>query len=96
MPYARKVVLHCPKGYKAELDDLVERFVADGVVVVAVVGEDCSRVEGIIDEIVVGDGSDPDRFILTSAHPGDTVQEALEFARSLSGEYSGEVQLVEL
>jgi hypothetical protein len=96
MPYARKVVLHCPSGYRTELDDLVERFVADGVAFVAVVGEDCSRVEDIIDELVVGDGSDERRSILTSAHPGASVQDALEFARSLSDEYAGEVQLVEL
>lgn len=92
----RKVVLHCPKGYRMELDALVEQFIADGVAYVGVVGEDCSRVEDIIDELVVGDGSDQSRFILTSAHPGESVEEALEYARSLYAEYSGEVQLVEL
>ena len=79
-----------------ELDALVEQFIADGVAYVGVVGEDCSRVEDIIDELVVGDGSDQSRFILTSAHPGESVEEALEYARSLYAEYSGEVQLVEL
>jgi hypothetical protein len=69
MPYLRKVVLHCPKGYRMELDALVEQFIVDGVAFVGVVGEDCSRVEDIIDELVVGDGSDQSRFILTSAHP---------------------------
>jgi hypothetical protein len=96
MAYLQKVVLHCPAGYKRELDDLLERFIADGVKFVGVVGEDCSRVEDIIDELVVGDGSDQQRFILTSFHDGETVAEALEFARSLTGEYAGEVQLVEL
>lgn len=92
----RKVVLHCPKGYRMELDALVDQFIADGVAHVGVVGEDCSRVEGIIDELVVGDGSDQSRFILPSAHPGESVEEALEFARSLYAELSGEVQLFEL
>ena len=96
MPYLRKVVLHCPKGYRMELDALVEQFIADGVAFVGVVGEDCSRVEDIIDELVVGDASDESRFILTSAHPGESVEDALKFARSLYAEYSGEVQLVEL
>jgi hypothetical protein len=96
MPYARKVVLHCPRGYRMELDALVEQFLAQGVAFVGVVGEDCSRVEDIVDELVVGDGSNEGRFILTSSHPGESVDEALEFARSLTGEYSGEVQLVEL
>ena len=75
---------------------MVEQFLADGVVFVGVVGEDCSRVEDIIDECVVGDGTDEGRYILTSSHPGETIDDALEFARSLSGEYAGEVQLVEL
>jgi hypothetical protein len=95
MAYARKIVLHCPRGYRTELDGLVEKFLADGVAFVGVVGEDCSRVEDVIDELVVGDGS-KERFLLTSSHPDESVEEALEFARMLSDEYSGEVQLVEL
>jgi hypothetical protein len=96
MPYLRKIVLHCPTGYRVELERMVAQFLADGVVFVGVVGEDCSRVEDIIDEWVVGDGTDDGRYILTSSHPGETIDDALEFARSLSGEYAGEVQLVEL
>jgi hypothetical protein len=95
--YARKVVLHCPRGYRIELNALVEDFLANGVAFVAVVGEDCSRVEDIVDELVVGDGTDEKRFILTSSHPGETVAQAVEFAKSLSNEYAGqEVQVVEL
>ena len=96
MQYARKIVLHCPRGYRMELDALVERFLADGVAFIGVVGEDCSRVEDIIDELVVGNGSDDGRYILTSAHPEESIEQALEFARSLSGDYAGDVQLVEL
>ena len=96
MPYLRKIVLHCPTGYQVELERMVAQFLADGVVFVGVVGEDCSRVEDIIDELVVGDGTDDGRYILTSSHAGETIDDALEFARSLSGEYAGEVQLVEL
>jgi hypothetical protein len=96
MPYQRKIVLHCPRGYRKELDSMVEQFISDGVAFVGVVGEDCSRVEDIIDELVVGDGTDEKRFILTSSHAGETIEDALEFARMLSNEYAGEVQLVEL
>jgi len=79
-----------------ELDKLIEDFLADGVAFVGVVGEDCARVEDIVDELVVGDGQRNDRSVLTSSHPGESVEEAIEFAKSLSGEYSGEVQVVEL
>jgi NADPH-dependent glutamate synthase beta subunit-like oxidoreductase len=74
----------------------VESFLQDGVKFVGVVGVDASLVEDIIDEIVVGDGADPNRFILTSGHENESVEEALDFARNLTGEYAGEVQLVEV
>jgi hypothetical protein len=96
MPYATKIVLHCPTGYHIALDQLVEQFIADGVKFVGVVGHDCQRVEEIIDELVVGDGSDPRRYLLTSSHPRESVEEVLEFARLLSDDYPGNAQVVEL
>jgi hypothetical protein len=94
MPYGRKIVLHCPTGYQERLDQMVERFIEDRVIFVGVVGEDCARIEDIIDELVVGDGSDESRFILTSSHPDESLSEAVEFALSLRAEYAGEVQVV--
>jgi hypothetical protein len=75
---------------------LVEQFIQDRVAFVGVVGEDCPRIEDIIDELVVGDGSDDSRFILTSSHPGESLSEAVEFATSLTGGYGGGVQVVQL
>jgi hypothetical protein len=96
MPYGRKIVLHCPTGYHARLDQMVQQFFRDGVVFVGVVGEDCARLEAIIDELMVDDGSGQSRFILTSSHPNESVEDALAFARSLAKEYSGEVQVIQL
>jgi len=97
MAYQKKVVLYCPEGYTEKVDALVEDFIRDGVSLVAVAGKDCDKVEEIIDELVVGDGSDESRYILTSSHPGETVDEVIAFAKALTGEYSGgEVQVVEL
>jgi len=63
---------------------------------IAVVGEDCGWIEDLVDSYVVGDGT-KDRFILTSSHPGQSVADAIEFARSLSLEYAGDdVQVIEL
>jgi hypothetical protein len=96
VPYAKKIVLHCENGYKMRLDALVEDFIRDGVVFVGVVGKDCSRVEDIIDELVVGDGS-RDYHLLTSSHPDASIEEAVQFAKSLTLEFQGhEVQVVEL
>ena len=95
MAYARKLVLHCPNGYELRLDAMVEDFIKDGVVFVGVVGKDCSKVEDIIDQLVGGDGS-RDYDLLTSNHAGRSVQEAVGFAKSLTGEFAGDVQVVEL
>ena len=78
--YEKKVVLHCPAGYKPALGQMVEDFLKDGVSLVAVVGKDCAKVEDIIDELVVGDASDPHRFITTSSHPNESVVDVVEFA----------------
>ena len=95
MAYARKLVLNCVRGYEPRLDALVEDFVKDGVIFVGVVGTDCEKVEDLIDELVVGDGS-RDYDLLTSSHPGKSVADAIKFAESLTGEFAGEVQVLEL
>jgi len=93
--YAKKIVLHCPLGYVSRLDGLVEEFIRDGVGFVGVVGADCEKVEEIIDELVVGDGS-RDYELLTSSHPGESLEGVVAFAKSLHGKFGGEVEVVEL
>jgi hypothetical protein len=39
------------------------------------------KIDDVIDEIVVGDGSDRARYITTSFHEDATVAEVLDFAR---------------
>lgn len=96
MAYNRKIVLHCLEGYKPELDEMIEQFIVDGVVFIGVVGNDCDKAEDIVDELVIADGDERRPFILTSAHPNESLDDAIEFANSLSEEYSGSVQIVEL
>ncbi len=95
MSYAQKVIVHSKSGARNALESLVAQFISDGVRFVAVVGKDCALIEGIIDEIVIGDGSDSTRFILTSSHPGESLEEVMQFARIVA-EGTGEPQLVEL
>jgi len=92
--YRKRVVLSCPQGYLSSLDMMVEDFLRDGVDLVAVAGKDRAKVEDIIDELIVGDGSDPSRFINTTSH--DSLKDALEFAGSWPTDALSEVQLVEL
>jgi hypothetical protein len=94
--YEKRIVLKCPSGYRPALDQLVEDFLRDGVSLVAVVGKDCAKVEDIIDEIIVGDGSDPSRFLVTTSHVGESLDEVVEFAKPWVVVEPGEVQVVEI
>jgi hypothetical protein len=90
------VVLHCSFGVPIGLEGLVETFLRDGVRFVGVAGPDARSIEDLIDEIIVGDGSDPRRHILTASHPTQSLAEAVAFASGLTGEFAGEVQIVEV
>jgi hypothetical protein len=94
MAYGKRIVLKCPSGYQPSLDQLVEDFLRDRVDLVAVGGRDCAKVEDIIDELVVGFGADPTRFLVTTSH--ESLEEAIEYANSWSTEVPGEVQVVEI
>ena len=72
----------------------MQAFIRDGVAFVAVVGSDASLIEDIIDEVCVGDGTRPYQM-LTSSHPGDSLAMVVEFAKSLTLEYAGPVEVVE-
>ena len=94
MHYLAKVVLHCPGGLHGGLVDLVQAFIRDGVTFVAVAGKDTDLIEDIIDEVCVGDGTQP-YSMLTTSHPGESLAAVAEFAQSLSLEFVGPVQIVE-
>jgi hypothetical protein len=94
VPYLAKIVLHCPNGLHGGLEPLVQAFIRDGVTFVAVAGGDTSLIEDIIDEVCVGDGTRPYEM-LTSSHPDESLAAVVEFAKSLSLEFDGPVQIVE-
>jgi hypothetical protein len=96
MGYAPKIVLQLPLSNPDLLDDFVEACIRDGVVLIAIVGEGASKVDDIIDELVVGHGSNPDRFITTSFHPDETLKEVMEFARMWERDLGQPVELVRL
>ncbi len=95
MPHLAKIVLNSVHGYRMSLDGMVEEFLRDGVKLVAVAGKDCDTVEDIIDELVVGNGEDESRFLMTTSHPGAPLEEAIEFAQSYAeDEWGREVQVL--
>jgi len=94
MPFARKVVLHSLSGYQPSLDELVRQFMRDGVSYVGVVGMDALHIEDIVDELCVGDGTQPYEM-LTASHEGQSLESAVQFAAALTGKFAGETQVVE-
>ena len=95
MTTTRKIVINSSGTHDP---DRLEEWVADwkqrGVIFVGAVGPRCAELEDEIDDLCVGDGSNP-YFMLTTSHPGETLAEAIEFAEGLSGDYSGPVTVVD-
>ena len=93
-PPVKKIVLYCPHGYQAKLDSLVIAWVADGVKYVGVVGLDASKVEDVIDELCVGDGS-KSYPMLTASHGADeTIDDATLLAEQFAGDFGDHVRVV--
>ncbi|UFX49148.1 hypothetical protein HAP47_0032255 [Bradyrhizobium sp. 41S5] len=82
MQYAQRIILHAPPWRSPKLHAFVEKGIQDKVVLVCVIGDDCARIEDVIDELVVGDGSDSSRFITTTSHPKKSIAEVREFAEA--------------
>lgn len=95
MATSRKIVLHSLHGYRPVLDAIVAQWIQERVGYVGVVGIDASRIEDVIDELCVGDGSNS-YFMLTASHgSNETLQDAILLAEQLSGELAGDVRVVE-
>ena len=95
MAFARKVLLHTPITDERLLDDFVEQCLGDRVEIVAVFGPSCARIEDLIDEIVVGDGSDDGRSLLTSSHPEQSIEDVMNML-TVEMSWDGPVQEVRL
>jgi hypothetical protein len=96
MPFSRKIILHVPVSDEGLLEGFVEQCLVDEVSLVAVVGLGCQRVEDIIDEIVVGDGDDQNRFLCTSSHPNEPYDDVLNMVETWEFERDDPVQEVRL
>lgn len=75
MKLASKIILHSPISDERLLSDFVEQCLTDSVSLLAIVGPGCERLEDIVDDIVVGDGQRSGRFLATTAHPDETLEE---------------------
>lgn len=79
MAYAKRIVLICNEGCSDELGEFVEACLRDGVGIVCASGPRARHIEEILDEYIVGDGSDRSRFINTSGD--ESLDDAMHLAR---------------
>lgn len=89
-------MLALPLSDEARLADFVEQCIERNVSLIAVHGEGCEKVEDTIDWLIVGDGADESRFITTTSHPGETLEEAVEFASNWRVSADGATEVVRL
>ncbi len=94
-PYAPKIVPHAPESNSPLLLEFVEQYVRDRVALTCVVDEKSDFVEDAVDWLIIGDGSDHNRFIVTSYHKDRPLGDVIDFAREWPG-IEGEVQEVML
>lgn len=94
MAYAPKVVLQLPLSSPDVLPEFVKACVQDKVALIAVWGAGCEEAEDLLDELIVNTTEDPARFITTTAHEDETLEDVIAFADGFLPE--GRAQLVSL
>jgi hypothetical protein len=94
MKYSSNLVLHTPISSDAALSQFVEKCLVDGVALVAIIGDGCGDLEDQVDDLIVGDGTNHDRFFCTTSHPDECLESVLEFARAFGlKDHAEEVRL---
>lgn len=91
----RKVVLISETGYNREHDSLLSSFLDQKYELFCAVGKDCELWEEVMDELAVGNGESP-RYITTTSHSNESVDEVIEFAKFFGNELGEEVHVVRI
>lgn len=96
MSFARKLVLHSPVSDESLLEGFVEQCLADGVSLLAICGPGSNLLEDTVDWLVIGDGSRPERFLCTTSHPNEPLDEVLAMTNAWETDKGGAVEQVRL
>jgi hypothetical protein len=86
MAYSSKIVLSLPVSAPDVLPKFVEECLRDGVELICIAGIDSDQVEDQIDWLIVGDGSDDTRFIVTTSHGDEPLGDVVQFATTWAGD----------
>ncbi|MCC6670903.1 MAG: hypothetical protein IT458_07575 [Planctomycetes bacterium] len=80
MSVAKKVVLVSKHGYRSSHDSLLLSLIERRIELFCAVGQDCELWEEIMDELVVGPKGACPWHVTTTSHPGESVEQVVEFA----------------
>jgi hypothetical protein len=94
MTHASRIILHSPPVDPSRLEAFVEACIADGVELIAISGPGAAQLEDEIDWIIIGDGGNSIRFIVTSIH--DSIEEARNFAENWNAGHAVTVEEIVL
>lgn len=94
MALARKIILHSPILAEADLGNFVERCLTEDVSLLAIIGPGAASLEDQVDWIVIGDGSNPSRFLCTTSHPDEPLEDVLGMVNAWDAGANGHVEQV--
>lgn len=89
-----KYILHSPLSDRTSLEAFVEQCLSENASLIAVFGLGSAELEDMIDEIIVGDGKESNRFICTTSHPNESYDEVLSFVTVWKSDEGGTVNEV--
>ena len=96
MSLAQKLILHLPISDEALLEAFVERCLADGVSLLAIFGPGSDVLEEKVDWLVIGDSSRPGRFLCTTSHLDEPLDDVLAMASAWEADKGGAVDQIRL
>lgn len=95
MRHPGKVILVSLSGYSPSRDDaFLQELVDSKIELFCAVGVDAERWEDALDWLCVGPDGSGTHHITTTAHPGETEEEVIEFARSFFTHTNHEIEIV--
>lgn len=90
-----KVVLISKAGYSPDKNHILLNLIAEPMALFCAVGKDCQMWEEVMNDLCVGDGSNP-VFIPTTSHPDEAIEEVIKFARVFSVDRDEGVRILEV
>lgn len=88
----QRVVIVSKRKYEPEYNDYLQSLIDQNYQLFCVVGIDCQKWEDMIDELAIAYTSPP-KYVTTTNHPDETVNDVIEFAKMLTLERETDVDV---